>query len=154
MIEKVGEIKFVEKILDVYSSMDEPLFIAYEVAEMFGYNDVLEIEGLCEKDEYIIKFTMLDGEKAAVVFLTEYGLYNVLSQTRTLTARKWRKIIHSQLIRMRRTMKYDISDQFDDWNNQLDDLYYDEEKDLLMMSVTLPGGDVEQIPYDDFDAQD
>ena len=134
MIEKVGEIKFDEKILDVYSSMDEPLFIAYEVAEMFGYNDVLEIEGLCEKDEYIIKFTMLDGEKAA--------------------ARKWRKIIHSQLIRMRRAMKYDISDQFDDWNNQLDDLYYDEEKDLLMMSVTLPGGDVEQIPYDDFDAQD
>ena len=49
MIEKVGEIKFDEKILDVYSSMDEPLFIAYEVAEMFGYNDVLEIEGLCEK---------------------------------------------------------------------------------------------------------
>ena len=154
MVEKVGEIKFDEKTLDVYSSMDEPLFIAYEVAEMLGYKDIQEIESLCEKDEYNIKFTMLDGKKAAVVFLTEYGLYNVLSQTRTLTARKWRKIIHSQLIRMRRAMYYDISDQFDDWNNQLDDLYYDEEKDALMMSVTLPGGDVEQIPYDDLEAQD
>ncbi len=147
MVEKVGAIKFDEKTLDVYSSMDEPLFVAYDVAMVLGYEDVKGIEELCEKDEFVIKFTLLDGEKAAVTFLTEHGLYNVLSQSRNLTARKWRKIIHEQLIQTRREKSYDISGQFENWNDQLDSLYYDEETDAMMQSITVPGGDVIQLPF-------
>lgn len=147
MIEKVGVIKFDEKTLDVYSSMDEPLFVAYDVATLLGYEDVKGIEGFCEKDEFVIKIVFLDGEKSAVTFLTEHGLYNVLSQSRNLTARKWRKIIHEQLIQTRRENNYDISGQFENWNDQLDSLYYDEETDTMMQSITVPGGDVIQVPF-------
>lgn len=34
------------------------------------------------------------------------------------------------------------------------EIKFDEKILDVYMSVTLPGGDVEQIPYDDFDAQD
>jgi hypothetical protein len=40
-----------------------------------------------------------------------------------------------------------VVDQFDEWDDLLDTVYWDEEKKMLMQSVTVQGGDVEQIPY-------
>ena len=37
--------------------------------------------------------------------------------------------------------------QFDEWDHALDAIYYDEETGLIMESVTVQGGDVDQIPY-------
>jgi hypothetical protein len=42
----------------------------------------------------------------------------------------------------------DVVEQFEEWDHELDDLYYDEETDTLMQSVTVPGGDVEQVPFE------
>ena len=38
-------------------------------------------------------------------------------------------------------------EQFQEWDHKLDDIYFDEETGMMMQSVTLPGGDVDQIPY-------
>ena len=48
---------------------------------------------------------------------------------------------------MRKEKGMTIVDQFDEWDDLLDTIYYDEETGMLMQSVTVQGGDVEQIPY-------
>jgi hypothetical protein len=40
-----------------------------------------------------------------------------------------------------------VVQQFDEWDHALDDLYFDEETQMLMRSVTVQGGDVIQVPY-------
>ena len=82
------------------------------------------------------------------MFITENGLYNVLSQSRKPIARKWRRIIHDEIIRLRKSHNMDILMQFEKWDHELDTLYIDEETDILMQSVTVQGGDVEQVPYE------
>ena len=81
-------------------------------------------------------------------FISELGLYNVLSQSRKPIARGWRRIVHQELINLRRSRKKNIVEQFDDWDEELEGIYFDEETGILMQSVTMPGGDVEQIPVE------
>lgn len=146
MIKKVGEITFDNNKLDVYSSMNEPLFVGYEVAEMLGYEEVSEIIAFCERDQHMQLKADWRGLDASVRFITESGLYNVLSQSKTVAARKWRKVIHDKLIEARKQKNMDISEQFEEWADEMDDIYYDEDTDTLMRSVTIVGGDVVQVP--------
>ena len=146
----VGQIKFDNRLLDVYSSLDEPLFRAKDVASMIDYSDgnSWKMLQMCEKDEKLNLPMVVAGQTRQVTFITETGLYNILAQSRKLIARKWRRVIHTELIRMRRAKDMNISEQFDEWDHLIDDLYWDEETGILMRSVTVPGGDVEQIPYE------
>ena len=48
---------------------------------------------------------------------------------------------------MRREHKLTIEGQFEEWDAIADTLYIDPETGILMESITLPGGDVEQVPY-------
>lgn len=43
---------------------------------------------------------------------------------------------------------FDIIQQFDEWNDALDDIYIDEETGIMMQSVTIVDGDVEQVPFE------
>ena len=145
----VGKIEFDKRVLPVYASLDEPLFRANDIAGMIDYSEgnswkMLE---MCESDEKLNLPMVVAGQRRNVSFVTETGLYNILSQSRKPIARKWRRIIHMELIRMRRAKAMNITEQFDEWNHLLDDLYWDEDTNTLMMSVTVQGGDVEQIPY-------
>lgn len=45
-------------------------------------------------------------------------------------------------------MRMADQDVQDDIDHFLDDLFYDEETGQLMQSVTVQGGDVEQIPFE------
>ena len=53
-----------------------------------------------------------------------------------------------ELIALRRSRGKNISEQFEDWDHRADAIYFDEETGMLMRSVTVPGGDVEQVPYE------
>ena len=148
MIERVGIITFDNMELDVYSSMREPLFLAWDVAASLGYGDVPRMTEVLETGEYFkLKINAKDFGEATAVVLTESGLYNAMSQSRVVMARKWRKIIHEELIRIRKESGKTIGQQFDEWDAMLDDLYFDEEKGTMMQSITTQGGDVVQVPY-------
>ena len=62
--------------------------------------------------------------------------------------------MHDELISMRRSKGRNIAEQFEEWDHALDNIYFDEETGKLMQSVTVQGGDVEQIPYEDGDEND
>lgn len=74
-------------------------------------------------------------------------MYNILSQSRKPIARKWRRVIHNELIRLRKVRNFDIMQQFEEWDHELDTLYIDPDTGILMQSVTIQGGDVIQVPY-------
>ncbi len=145
---KIGIAKFGNHIIPVYGNLDEPLFKASDVAEFVGYTGPMEhfvdwyIKDWCESDEYI-KIPYDDDKDAT--FLSEMGLYSILATTRSTQARLWRRVIHAQLIEMRKEHGLDISQQFEEWDHMIDDCYYDEKTGKLMMSITTPGGDVEQV---------
>lgn len=152
----VGAITFDDKTLNVYVSLDDPIFRASDVANMIDYSEgnTWKMLEMCEVDEKLNLPIVAAGQRRLVSFITETGLYNVLSQSRKPIARKWRRVIHDELVRLRKSRDMDIIDQFDEWDHELDDLYYDEDTDILMRSVTVQGGDVIQVPYEDSTDED
>lgn len=101
-----------------------------------------------------------------MTLVNEYGIYQCISGSRKLEARKfnkwWPKVL-SQLRRgigligyqalelMNEEVQEHISAQVEktlEYYDYFSDVFYDEKKDCLMISKTVPGGDVEQVPYD------
>lgn len=149
-IKVVGEVRFMNHILKVYRDLDEPLFKAADVADLVGYGEgnVWNLVRLCEEDEHMLLPLVIAGQNRQVTFITETGLYNILSQSRKPLARAWRRIIHEELISLRRSQGKNVADKFDEWDHRADNIYFDEERGCLMRSVTVQGGDVEQVPYE------
>ena len=145
----VGTIAFDNRLLNAYGSLDNPIFRASDVANMIDYSEgnSWKMLQMCEEDEKLNLPMVVAGQTRQVAFITELGLYNILSQSRKLIARKWRRVVHTQLVAMRREKGMTVVDQFDEWDDLLDTVYWDEELGMLMQSVTVQGGDVEQIPY-------
>lgn len=90
-----------------------------------------------------------------MIVVNEYGIYESLFASRKLEARKFRQWSASVMKKLRQKVGLegyqvlqmthkDIQDQID-WI--LDSLYYDPEKDMVMQSVTVQGGDAEQVPF-------
>ena len=100
----VGEVKFRNRVLAVYGDLDAPLFKAADVADLveYGEGNVWNLVRLCEEDEHMLLPLVIAGQKRQVTFITETGLYNVLSQSRKPLARAWRRVVHEELIALRR----------------------------------------------------
>ena len=148
-MEVVGTIIFGKRILDVYSSVDEPIFRASDVADMLDYSsgNTWSMLEMCEADEKLNLPMLVVGQNRIVSFVTERGLYSIFAQSRKPMARKWRRIINDELIRLRKSRGKNVVEQFEDWNHELDDIFIDPETGIMMQSVTIQGGDVIQIPY-------
>ena len=93
-----------------------------------------------------------------MLVVNEIGIYEALFASRRLEARKFRRWTASVLQRLRgyvglqsyealRLTDEDIQEQI---NDILDCLFWDEERKELMVSVTIQGGDVEQVPFSEY----
>ncbi len=148
-VEKVGTVRIGNYILNVYGDLNEPLFMAREIAEILDYHPLnySHVVDVCEDDEKLLVVIELAGQRRKVLCVDEIGLYNILEQSRKPVARKWRKVINEQIRSMRLAKRLNITQQFDEWNEAMDDIYFDEETGRMMRSVTIAGGDVEQVPF-------
>ena len=119
------------------------------VAALIDYStgNTAEMIRMLEDDEHLLVTIQRSGQRRKVRMVTELGLYNILSQSRKPIARKWRRIVHSNLIMMRRNNKLTIEGQFEEWDAMADNLFIDEETGELMEFYTIQGGDVEIRPY-------
>lgn len=88
--------------------------------------------------------------------VNEVGIYEALFSSRKAEAVKFRTWSAGVIKKMRKTVGLEsyqalrmtdpeIQARIDDI---LDTLYWDDEKKCLMRSVTVPGGDVEQVPFE------
>ena len=145
----VGQIQFDGNNLDVYDSLDDPYFLAQDISKLIDYSigktgQMLEA---LEKDEYLSDIQYRSGQNRTVYMVTELGLYNILSQSRKPIARKWRRVVHSNLILLRKQNKLTIDGQFEEWGMLAEDLFIDPETGILMEIRTVRGGDVEVTEY-------
>ena len=91
-----------------------------------------------------------------MIAVNELGIYEALFASRRLEARKFRRWSASVMQKLRskvglqqyEAMKMTDPDIQDNIDNILDTLFWDEETGRLMQSVTVQGGDVEQIPFE------
>ena len=88
--------------------------------------------------------------------VNELGIYEALFASRELEARKFRMWAGTVMQKLRKNVglngyevmrmtEPEIQDEID---NILDTLYWDDEKKCVMRSVTVQGGDVDQVPFD------
>ena len=88
--------------------------------------------------------------------VNEEGIYQMIFESRTVESRKFRVWSFGVMKRLRRNiglqpyeaMRMLDKDIQEDIDNILDTLYYDEETGVLMQSITVAGGDVDQIPFE------
>lgn len=88
--------------------------------------------------------------------VNEIGIYEALFSSKRLEARKLRRWTATVLKKLRahvglegyEVMRMTEKAVQDDIDHFLDTIFYDEETDQLMKSVTVPGGDVEQVPFE------
>lgn len=175
----VGQIRFDGHVLDVYDSLDDPYFLAVEVAKLIDYSNgkTSHMLELVEEDEKVLVNTSSgltrqqrralarkelkvsgiprstdhtgQGGKPNKWFVTELGLYNILSQSRKPIARKWRRVIHSNLIMLRKQKQLTIEGQFEEWDAIADTLFIDPDTGILMEFRTVQGGDVEVFEHEE-----
>ena len=87
--------------------------------------------------------------------VNELGIYEALFASRRLEARKFRRWSATVLQKLRNhvgleqyeVMRMTDADIQDDIDHILDTLFYNEETGKLMQSVTVAGGDVEQVEF-------
>ena len=88
--------------------------------------------------------------------VNELGIYEALFASRRPEARKFRVWSATVLQKLRNrvglegyeVMRMTDKDIQDDIDHILDTIFWDEEKQMLMQSVTVQGGDVEQVPFE------
>lgn len=87
--------------------------------------------------------------------VNELGVYEALFASRRLEARKFRMWAGTVMQKLRKNVgleQYEVmrmteKDIQDDIDHILDTLFWDDEKKCVMQSVTIQGGDVEQVPF-------
>lgn len=88
--------------------------------------------------------------------VNEIGIYETLFSSRKLEARQFRRWTAGVLKKLRKhvglegyeVMRMTDQDIQDDIDHFLDTLFYDEKTGQLMQSVTVAGGDVDQVPFE------
>lgn len=106
------------------------------------------------------KDVRLRGENKTrqMLVVNELGIYEALFASRRLEARKFRMWTATVLRKLRsyvglqsyealKLTDKDVQDRIDDI---LDCLFWDEESGELMISVTVDGGDADQVPFDEY----
>ena len=97
-----------------------------------------------------------DNKTRWMLAVNELGIYEALFASRRLEARKFRmwtgrvmKRLRSQVglegYEVMRMTDKNVQDQVD---HLLDTLFWDDTKHMLMQSVTIAGGDVDQVPFE------
>lgn len=91
-----------------------------------------------------------------MIAVNEYGIYEALFASRKLEARKFRRWTASVMKKLRRrvglegyqVMRMTEPDIQDEIDHILDTLFWDDEKKCVMQSITVQGGDAEQVPFE------
>lgn len=97
-----------------------------------------------------------DNKTRWMLAVNETGIYQALFASRKLEARKFQRWTTTVLRKLRKNVglagyevmrmtEPEIQDEID---HILDTLFWDDEKKILMRSVTVQGGDVEQVPFE------
>ncbi|HEL1829275.1 TPA: BRO-like protein [Streptococcus suis] len=99
--EVIATQQFGNKSFEIYGNKDNPLFIAVEVAEMIEVQNTTDLLKRIDEDEKLTYVISRAGQKREVNMLTEFGLYEVLFQSRKPKAKEFKKVVKNILKEIR-----------------------------------------------------
>lgn len=94
------------KSFQIYGTKDAPLFLAKDVAEWIEHSDTSTMLRTVDDDEKLTQTMFVSGQRRCCWFLTEYGLYEVLMQSRKPIAKEFKKQVKRILSEIRQTGSY------------------------------------------------
>ena len=133
----------------------EWLVIIDDVSEALDiYNSHFIVHDIIGDD--LVKRIKVDNDWKLVT--NELGIYKLIFRSDCIEANKFKRWSATVLQKLRRQVglePYEVMrmmepDIQDDIDHILDTLFYDEETGKLMQSVTVSGGDVEQVPFEEY----
>ena len=106
--------------LTIYGTKEEPLFLAVDIAKLIDYSvgNTGQMLNTIDADEKLTLTMQWSGQKRKMWFLTEYGLYEVLMQSRKPIARRFK----SSVKRILKNIRLRDEGDFEDWLNGPDPL--------------------------------
>lgn len=130
--------------LNIYGTKENPLFLAVEVGRMIDYSNgnTGQMLDTVDPDEKLTLTLQRSGQKRLMWFLTEYGFYEVLMQSRKPIARRFKTAVKNILHDLRMNDQGD----FEDWLNQSDPLVDEWEREYRFREEN---GD-EELTFEDF----
>lgn len=114
-IQVLSETELLGHKFTVYGTVENPLFLAKEVAEVLNYSESnsSKLTNLVESDEKVRNTITTLGGNQEVWFLTEDGLYEVLMQSRKPIAKEFKRGVKEILKSIRKTGGYLATKQDD-----------------------------------------
>lgn len=101
-----NEQKVLGKEFRIYGDIDNPLFLAKDVANWIEHTDLSRMVKLVDKGEKLKRTLYVSGQNREMWFLTEDGLYEVLMQSRKPIAKQFKKEVKNILKSIRKTGGY------------------------------------------------
>lgn len=105
-LEVLNEQEVLGKHFRVYGTIDEPLFLAKDVAEWIEHTDLSRMVDLVDEGEKLKRTLYVSGQNREVWLLTEDGLYEVLMQSRKPIAKQFKKKVKEILHAIRKHGAY------------------------------------------------
>ena len=105
-LEVLNEQEVLGKHFRVYGTIDEPLFLAKDVAEWIEHTDLSRMVDLVDEGEKLKRTLYVSGQNREVWLLTEDGLYEVLMQYRKPVAKQFKKKVKEILRAIRKHGAY------------------------------------------------
>lgn len=90
----------------IYGTVDEPLFVASDIADLIGHTNVSEMLKSIDDDEKLTSVILRSGQSRQVNMLTENGLYEVLMLSRKPIAKKFKSEVKNILKSIRKNGGY------------------------------------------------
>ena len=102
-LEEVKTLTILNTEFNVYGTIDRPLFLAVDVAEMIEYSvdKAHQMLELVDDDEKLLDTVYRGGQNREAWFLTENGLYELLMQSRKPLAKRFKTEIKRILSQIR-----------------------------------------------------
>ena len=98
----IKETEVLGRMFKVYGTVEEPLFLAKDVAEVIEHSNVSKMVSTVDEDEKTTITISYSGNMTTnQLFLTEYGLYEVLMQSRKPIAKQFKKEVKKILKALR-----------------------------------------------------
>lgn len=94
------------KEFKIYGDIENPLFLAKDVANWIEHSRASEMLKSIDKEEKLMQTIFASGQKREMWFLTEDGLYEVLMQSRKPIAKQFKKEVKKILKQIRKDGYY------------------------------------------------
>lgn len=94
------------KDFKIYGNIDNPLFLAKDVADWIEHSDVSTMIRKVDDNEKLIQTMFVSGQLREMWFLTEDGLYEVLMQSRKPIAKQFKQQVKEVLRSIRKHGAY------------------------------------------------